>query len=171
MNAREGLSNFSSPPASAATQLQIGLRVHSDLPWLLLPNGVPSQIALDPLLAPVPNVKPWLRGVLNLRGNLVPVFDIACICGLALTDVKSSTVLVIEPGNNPIGVLCIEPPRIAVGSPAPSAVPPLALQALSNFLIKPMRSEHGVGYEFRFREWIASAGRLLPGSGLSAAPS
>jgi CheW-like domain len=166
MSAHAGLPDYSAPitMAYAQSQTRIGFRVHAELPWLLLPTGVPSQIALDPVLAPVPNVKPWLRGVLNLRGNLVPVFDIAAACGLGLTDLKSATILVLQPGENPIGMVCIEPPRIALGRNAPAQPLPTAMQPLTDFLVHPTELDYGFGYEFRFREWTARFGRLLPGA-------
>ena len=161
---RLGFAVPSTVAAPKPPQSRVGFRANADLPWLLVPIGVVSQVALDPVLAPIPNVKPWLVGVLNARGNLVPVFDLAVVNGLPPTDIKTSTVLVLQPNEQPFGVLCLGHPHIALASPASATQVPLALAALANFLVTPMQFEGALAFEFRFRDWINLAGRSLPGS-------
>lgn len=36
-----------------------------------------NEIVMTPKLTPVPNVKPWLKGIFNLRGELLAVTDLA----------------------------------------------------------------------------------------------
>lgn len=46
-------------------------------------------------LTPVPMTPPWMRGVMNLRGTVVPVVDLAAKLGLDQTRVSRRTCLVI----------------------------------------------------------------------------
>jgi purine-binding chemotaxis protein CheW len=46
-------------------------------------------------LTPVPTTPPWMRGVMNLRGTVVPVVDLAAKLGLEPTRVSRRTCLVI----------------------------------------------------------------------------
>jgi purine-binding chemotaxis protein CheW len=46
-------------------------------------------------LTPVPKTPPWMRGVMNLRGTIVPVVDLAAKLGLDETAVSRRTCLVI----------------------------------------------------------------------------
>lgn len=46
-------------------------------------------------LTPVPTTPPWIRGVMNLRGTVVPVIDLAVKFGLAETEVTRRTCIVI----------------------------------------------------------------------------
>jgi purine-binding chemotaxis protein CheW len=46
-------------------------------------------------LTPVPKTPPWMRGVMNLRGTVVPVVDLASKLGLEQTPVSRRTCLVI----------------------------------------------------------------------------
>lgn len=46
-------------------------------------------------LTPVPKTAPWMRGVMNLRGTVVPVVDLAAKLGLEPTRVSRRTCLVI----------------------------------------------------------------------------
>ncbi len=43
----------------------------------------------------VPSMPPWIRGVINLRGNVVPVVDLAVKFGLAQTEITKWTCIVI----------------------------------------------------------------------------
>jgi purine-binding chemotaxis protein CheW len=43
----------------------------------------------------VPNTAPWIRGVTNLRGNVVPVIDLAVKFGLPASQVSKLTCIVI----------------------------------------------------------------------------
>ncbi len=47
------------------------------------------------VLTKVPMMPPWVRGVLNLRGNVVPVVDVALKFGLPETAVTHLTCVVI----------------------------------------------------------------------------
>lgn len=161
MNESGSLLGFATPSAAtgAPPQIRICFRIHEQLPWLLLPASVPSQLELAPVLAPVPNVKPWLRGVLNLRGNLAPVFDLGLWWGLDGL-LATSQVLVVAPGHDAIAVLCIGQPSL-LSVRAAGAVPgddPMARISTTWFT-----SEHGPVYEFDAHAWLRQVGRQVPG--------
>jgi twitching motility protein PilI len=44
---------------------------------VLLPGDVVSEVVKGAAIYPVPKTAEWVKGLLNLRGNLVPVFDLA----------------------------------------------------------------------------------------------
>jgi purine-binding chemotaxis protein CheW len=53
------------------------------------------EIAEYRTLTPVPMTPPWMRGVMNLRGTVVPVVDLAARLGLERTQVSRRTCLII----------------------------------------------------------------------------
>lgn len=53
------------------------------------------EIAEYRTLTPVPMTAPWIRGVMNLRGTVVPVVDLAAKLGLDRTTVSRRTCLII----------------------------------------------------------------------------
>ena len=53
------------------------------------------EIAEYRTLTPVPMTAPWIRGVMNLRGTVVPVVDLAAKLGLDRTVVSRRTCLII----------------------------------------------------------------------------
>lgn len=61
-------------------------------------------------IAPVPRTSPWVRGVVNLRGRILPVVDPKVRFGLAPVERSELTViLVLQAGNGkPFGVLVDE---------------------------------------------------------------
>jgi purine-binding chemotaxis protein CheW len=50
-------------------------------------------------LTKVPQTPPWIRGVINLRGSVVPVVDLAAKFGLAASPVTKRTCIVIVEAN------------------------------------------------------------------------
>jgi purine-binding chemotaxis protein CheW len=59
--------------------------------------------ASDP--RPVPSEQPWMRGVINLRGTLVPVHDLAARLGLACPppDPARTKIVIADLGGEPAG--------------------------------------------------------------------
>lgn len=43
---------------------------------LVLPDHQPAEIIVPPRICTVPRTPDWFRGMINLRGNLLPVFDL-----------------------------------------------------------------------------------------------
>jgi len=54
-----------------------------------------KEIVQYETLTSVPNTAPWIRGVINLRGNVVPVIDLAVKFGLPESKVSKFTCIVI----------------------------------------------------------------------------
>ncbi len=68
-----------------------------------------TEILGVPQATPVPGAKPWLLGVVNLRGNLAPLIDLAWFLFNKRTPLTSHTrVLVMPLQNRPIAVLIDE---------------------------------------------------------------
>jgi purine-binding chemotaxis protein CheW len=47
----------------------------------------------------------WVRGVINLRGKIVAVYDLAARLGLAATDGKESNIVIVEAAGSVAGVV------------------------------------------------------------------
>ena len=105
--------SHSSAPQAAVSRVLVW--ISGALPALLLPEGTVPQLAIDPVLAPVPNCKSWFRGVYGMRGTLVPVFDVAAACGLPAADLKFAQVLVLDQQHQPVGIVCTQSPQVISG--------------------------------------------------------
>jgi hypothetical protein len=64
----------------------------------LIGAGVVSEVVLQPTLYPLPMAPQSLAGLLNLRGNIVPVFDLRRHLNPHAAGADISRVLVLDPG-------------------------------------------------------------------------
>ena len=65
--------------------------------WYVAPMGEVSEVLHEPRFTQLPGVKPWVKGVANLRGRLLPMMDLCGFFGHELSTVrKQRRVLVVE---------------------------------------------------------------------------
>lgn len=63
----------------------------------LYPKDMLGELVKKPGVCPIPHTHRWMLGVINLRGNLIPVVDLkACIQGVE--PISPATVLVLDKG-------------------------------------------------------------------------
>lgn len=73
---------------------------------LIAPLGEVSEVLALPELTALPLTKPWLLGVANLRGRLLPLTDLAQFLGLQSGErLKNRKVMVIDHGDIFSGLL------------------------------------------------------------------
>jgi twitching motility protein PilI len=71
----------------------------------LIGETVSSEIFNDYKIFPMPNCVEWLVGLTNIRGNLIPVYDLVRLLGLDVEEMEYKHLLVIDRGVNSIAVL------------------------------------------------------------------
>ncbi|VVP04749.1 MULTISPECIES: chemotaxis protein CheW [Pseudomonas] len=65
--------------------------------WYVAPMGEVSEVLHEPRFTQVPGVKPWVKGVANLRGRLLPIMDLCAFLGHELSVARRQRrVLVVE---------------------------------------------------------------------------
>jgi purine-binding chemotaxis protein CheW len=57
---------------------------------------------------PVASSDQWVRGVLNLRGKIVPVYDLAARLGVTTEISEQSKIVIVESGSQTSGVIVDE---------------------------------------------------------------
>jgi len=97
-------------------------------------------------VTPIPNTPPWVRGVMNLRGTIVPVIDLRLRLGMPAVDYGPFTVIVV----------------LAVGAKVVGAI----VDAVSDVLSIPdgqvqQTPDLGVAIDVRFVGGIAQADEKL----------
>ncbi len=113
---------------------------------LLIQADVGSEVIRPEAISSLPGSAPWLLGLLNLRGNLVPVFDLNLLLGVAKpTESRAMLVLILDKGENAIGMLID-------GFPQPLS----ALQKIANLPALPAALQEHVhaGYVKEERVWL-----------------
>jgi len=73
------------------------------------PMGEVDEILHEPRYAVMPGVKPWVKGIANLRGRLLPIMDLYAFFGHELSPLrKQRRVLVIDHQDVFVGLLVDE---------------------------------------------------------------
>lgn len=87
-------------------------------------------------VTPLPNTPPFVRGVINLRGAVVPIFDLRVRLGGGVTQPTSANVvIVVEIGDESCGLLVDTVSDIlALGAESLQPVPATAADAEHTFL-------------------------------------
>lgn len=93
---------------------------------LLLPVGIYSELAFNPVITALPNSPQYFIGLLNMRGNLIPVYDLAIYINIdrqakntladhsALVNVhsrKAQQVIILGKGDDSAALLCDSLPQ------------------------------------------------------------
>ncbi len=135
---------------------RIGFRPHPALPWLLLAEGVPLQILIDPAPVRVPNTRPWFRGVVSQRGNILPVFDLGLWAGLPPEDQAPALLVAIGSGAHACAVRCSTTPGLLQVAADPALPPAAGFGPLDGYLHGGGNSAMGHAYEFDLARWLAT---------------
>lgn len=80
---------------------------------LLLPSGVVSDVIQDPAVYAIPKTVDWVRGLLNQRGNLVPVFDLHGLLGADEEAETERCLVVVDRGEKALGLVVDGLPKVA----------------------------------------------------------
>jgi purine-binding chemotaxis protein CheW len=63
-----------------------------------------EEVVTKQTIHPLPDVPPHLLGVLMLRGEMVPVMDVAPALGVALETARARSILIVTHGEGRVGV-------------------------------------------------------------------
>jgi twitching motility protein PilI len=69
-------ADLPSQPTRQDSWSGIGFRLGAH--WYVAPMGEVSEVLHEPRCTQLPGVRPWVKGVANLRGRLLPIID---LCG------------------------------------------------------------------------------------------
>jgi len=96
-------------PAQAQLDTWSGIGFRLGEHWYVTPMGEVSEVLHEPRCTQLPGVKPWVKGVANLRGRLLPIMDLCGFFGHELSPLrKQRRVLVVEHNDVFAGLLVDE---------------------------------------------------------------
>jgi len=153
---------------AAASPTRYGFRV-GDL-GLLLGARTLCEVTAVPTAAPIPGTPEWLIGVTNLRGTLVPVFDLHSLFGIPARERSSAAAgLVIDGGEYAVAIVIDEVPR-PLRSLKPLAEQPPLPAAIRPFVTGAWVHDREIWIDLNHRQLFASlAARMDSVSGRAAA--
>ncbi len=88
-------ANAPESSASDESQSWLGLGFRLAERWFLAPRGDMREILRPMPYTRIPGAKPWLFGLANVRGNLLPLIDLRRFLGLPAAPVTRSTRLLV----------------------------------------------------------------------------
>ncbi len=110
---------------------------------LLLPQDCPGEIVRDVRIFPLPYTRAWLKGVISLRGTLIPVFDLQQLLFGTSTNLNDASTLVLGKGRKTVAVVLAEMPR-PLSKLEPISTPDVDVpEILAGQIIKSYRSIEG----------------------------
>jgi twitching motility protein PilI len=80
---------------------------------VLLPPNVVSEVVKGSTVYPVPKTASWVKGLLNLRGNLVPVFNLAEHFDAAAEAPESPQILAVGKAEQAVALIVDGIPKLA----------------------------------------------------------
>lgn len=91
----------------AQTWVGLGFRIGTT--WLVAPKDDVREVIVPPKVTRVPNARPWLNGVANVRGELLTIVDLPGLLGLPPgEDLRSRRVMVFNSQRVPAGFVVDE---------------------------------------------------------------
>ena len=142
------MSALSAPVLSRTSERSVALRIHPQLPLLMLGPGTIAQQLTDTPIASVPNCARWFCGVARHGGHIVPFFDIGLWIGVERSAQQPPVMVSVTSGQHSIGVLAVESPLIV---PAGQPVAPWSgKETLAN-----ESTNSRTAFEFDPRAWLA----------------
>lgn len=137
-----------------AQQRRYGFRL-GGVGLLIAPQAGSEAISM-PAIAPIPNSVPWLRGMLNLRGALVPVFDLALVLGLPRQAYREQpAVLIFGKGAQAVGVITDGHPKQLPGLSRVAQLPELPT-ALKGHVAAAYTHDEDLWFEFDHEAFFLS---------------
>jgi twitching motility protein PilI len=93
----------------------------------LIGQGTASEVLVDQTgIYPIPNTPSWVMGLINLRGNLVPVFDARPLLDLAENTAQQKRwLLILGRGDRAAGLFIDGLPQATLASQTLPRLPPL----------------------------------------------
>ncbi|MDG4596080.1 MAG: chemotaxis protein CheW [Candidatus Contendobacter sp.] len=169
LNPSAALSRFK-PPSSVVTGIasveqqraRYGFRVGGLS--LLVNQDTVSEVLEQTSIYPLPNVPPWMLGLINLRGNLAPVFDVKRFLDMedSAADQEKRRLLVFDQGDKSVGILIDGLPRlVAIGHALPR-LPPLPTP-LRTHVTKAYTQDEIVWLEFDHQGFFRALGGHMAG--------
>lgn len=93
---------------------------------LLIGQDTTSQVLEHTQVYPLPNTPVWLLGLINLRGNLTPIFDIKDFLQLENQDTSEKRrLLILDQAEKAVGILIDGLPHTAMTQHVLTRLPPL----------------------------------------------
>ena len=137
----------------AQEEVRYGFKV-ADVGFLV-GRRILCEVIPPPLVARIPHTPDWLSGVTNLRGSLVPVFDLRPLLRLPSRSSSEAVAIVLDRGEHAAALLVDARPQALTALSALSQLPPLP-EALEDHVSIGFVAQDTTWLELDHREFLVS---------------
>ncbi len=138
--------------------IRFGFRV-GDI-GLLVPAGMISELVEELEIYPLPTTPIWFPGLINLRGGLIPVFDLKKLFNLEDPGGEKPNLLVLDAGAGAVGLFIDGLPLTIDTGERMKQIPPLPEILRTHSQAVYMR-ERGIWVDFDFDGFFQAAGSQI----------
>lgn len=142
----------------AVAPIRFGFRVGEI--GLLVPPGMLSELVEESEIYPLPTTPSWFRGLINLRGSLVPVFDLKKLFEIQGESTEVTNLVVLNSGEEAVGILIDGLPVTLDATKVPEQSPPLP-PVLRKYSQTVYVRDQEIWVEFDFDGFFRAAGNRI----------
>lgn len=151
------LSAFVNLTNSAISEMALGFRV-GDFGFLL-PVSLHCEVAGQLPVHPIPKVEPWFSGLLNMRGNIVPVVDLHRLMSDTANPPKKRYLFAMDRGEKTMAVWIDGYPQMLEGTfQGLTSLPPLP-ERLQRFVTNAYTQNGQIWLKVHFEQLFNTLGR------------
>ncbi|HED34553.1 MAG TPA: hypothetical protein ENJ08_10100 [Gammaproteobacteria bacterium] len=160
----EALSQFTEPQlgafdnselSSTDVASQYGFTI-GHIGFLIAPSTF-SEIVRNVSIYPIPNTTQWMKGLVNLRGNLVPVYDLTLLLGYPPQQSDDINLLVLGKDSMAVSILVDRMPAPCdTGNWDIIAEIPEHLASLKDYVSKVYSADEKIWLEFNHSDYFKS---------------
>lgn len=116
-----------------------------------------SEVVRNTKIYPIPHTKSWMRGLINLRGNLVPVYDFSLLLGLSNNKTQFDNLLVLGKDSQSVGLLIEKVPKsYDIGSWQKLVQVPCHLSGLQDHVVDAYSNGDTIWMDFNHQGYFES---------------
>jgi len=145
-------------PSVSVQPTRFGFRI-GQLHFLLKPK-THSEVMVQPHVYPIPNVPAWFLGVLNLRGNVLPVFELHQFLQAGSSNRHKCTVLLLDRGRDAVGVSIDGLPQVVALNQALHEIPSLP-DGLQEHVAAAYVTDGTIWLDFDHQSFFTALGRHI----------
>lgn len=146
-------------PLLGGSSIRFGVRVGS-WPLLIAPQTF-SEVLARAVVHPLPHTPRWFLGMVNQRGNLLPVFDLHQVWHLPEAGRGARTILVLDQGQDAVGFCIDGMPQSVRLEQRLTQLPPVPA-SLAAHVGAAYRSDRTTWLDFAHQTFFTALGAQLP---------
>jgi twitching motility protein PilI len=128
---------------------------------LLVPATFYCEVADHVQVSPLPMTQPWFSGLINLRGNLVPVIDLHRLLDEDVADPKKRRLFTLDKGEKAVGLWIDGLPEMLGTSREPLEQLPALPTAIAPYAYSGFVSDGQVWLNIEFEAFFKALGRQV----------